>query len=667
MSKSQPIRPTPLVHRRAASRWRQLAAHRWRSRLDDLWLVLGLGLLLVLGSAWSYQQPLRYRLPIEQRHGLSVAGLGESEQSTRGWQRWTAPAAVVQLPGVGRAAFQLDLEFHNPVMDAPRTLTISDGEQPLAQLPLRPDWQRVSLTIPAQALAESSGDLLLVLRTEPPFKAGDRELGVALRTLQVQQLSPAAPPAAVQWSLALTLLLLAAPLRLLGAPPRWVGLGVGAMLLATLLLLAGSRIAVLLALPPLQQALILALLAQPLLAWWVRAQPALVRRWAIAVAAVALSVFVVRLAGLQHPQFVPIDHVLRVHQIQAIGRGGRAQVQAELSRQYEWGQDIAVPYSLLSYDLFVPLVDWLDRNQLLFAVEATTVALDASMLLLLWSIARRSGLSGRASWWTAALCAVLPVGYLYHHDGSYPTIIGLWITVVALWLLTQFAERPRWWLLALGTVSVALSILMYVTHLAFVPALLGLAVLSAWLLGTGEVRRRASEIALATGLGFGLALLGYYGAAIPELVTRTIPRYIELLGQQGSVGRDASLLPGPLLGSTWQQLWGHYRLIGIGLALVGCGLALQRRERWTTHLVVAYGIFLLLTATADLRFGLWNKHMYFALPGVCLATGPLLGAIGRRGRAGTLLTGALFALLVWTSVEAWLLRVIPYIWSLETL
>jgi hypothetical protein len=276
-------------------------------------------------------------------------------------------------------------------------------------------------------------------------------------------------------------------------------------------------------------------------------------------------------------------------------------------------------------------------------------------------------LSARESWWTAALYAALPVGYLYHHDGSYPTIIGLWMTVVALWLLTQFAERPRWPLLALSALGIALSILMYVTQLAFVPALLGLSVLSAWLAGVGVVRRRASWVALATALGFALALLGYYGAAIPELVTQTIPRYIALLTQQGSVGRDATLLPGALLGSTWQQLWGHYRVIGAALAGVGVALALLRRERWLTHLTVGSGIFLLLTAASDLRFGLWNKHMYFALPGVCLAAGPLLGAIARRGWSGRLLSGALFAFLLWTSVAAWLLRVVDYVWSLQTL
>lgn len=667
MSKSQPISRASVVGASTHRGPQQLAACGVRGVLRDVWLVLGLGLLIVLGTTWSYRQPLRYQMPFDQSPGLYVDGLGETEEGVEGWQRWAAPYTLVRLPGIGQANQQLDLEFHNPLADPTRTLRISAGSQQLAQLVLRSGWQRVTLTIPAQGVAIRSGDLDLLMQVAPPFNADNRELGVALRSYSVEQRGPAVPPVDVQWTLALLTLLLVVPLRMMGVPPRWVGLGVGSLLLVALLLLAWMRVPLLIALPPLREALWLALPAVPLLWWWIRRQPIVARGWALGVAVVALALFSARLAGLQHPQFIQIDHILRVHQIQAIARGGRAQVQAELSRQYEWGQDIAVPYSLLSYDLFVPLAERLSRDRLLFVVEATTAALDASMLLLVWSIARRSGLSARSSWWSAALVAVMPIGYLYHHDGSYPTIIGLWITVVALWLLTQFMARPRWWLLALSALSIALSILMYVTHLAFVPALLGLAVLSAAVLGTGELRRRAGWVALATACGFGLALLGYYGAAIPELVTRTIPRYIALLSQQGSVGRDAALLPGPLLGSTWQQLWGHYRVIVVVLAAIGIGVALQSRQRWLTHLVVGYGIFLLLTATADLRFGLWNKHMYFALPGVCLAAGPLLAAIQRRGRAGTLVVGALFAFLVWTSLEAWLLRVTLYIWSLETL
>jgi len=196
---------------------------------------------------------------------------------------------------------------------------------------------------------------------------------------------------------------------------------------------------------------------------------------------------------------------------------------------------------------------------------------------------------------------------------------------------------------------------------------LGTAIASMALFGAGRLRRPLRWIALATAAGFGLALIGYYGAHLPELVAKTIPSYLATLSEQGSVGREPGVLPRPLLGNTWQQLWGHYRVIGAALAALGIVVAFRHRERCTTHLVLGYGIFLVLTALADLRFGLWNKHMYFALPGVCLAAGPLLGQLHRRGGAGRLLVFALFGYLLYTSIGAWILRVIWYIWSLQTL
>ncbi|HEX6292614.1 MAG TPA: hypothetical protein VFZ66_25750 [Herpetosiphonaceae bacterium] len=638
-----------------------------RSLAADLLLALSLTLLLIVGSTWSYRQRLAYALPIEHHDGLHRSGLGEAESSGNGWHRWSAPSTLIRFPGVGRAGYQVTLLFHNPSVDPPRTLTVGVGKHQLGAYALRPGWQQVSIALPAALIDGTSGDLDLTIRAEPPLDAGSRRLGIAVRGLWLEQLSAAQPPTNVQWSVALCLLLLVVPLRLLGTPTRWTGLGVGALLLLALLLLAWLRIDLLIALPLLNRTLPLSLIALPPLWLWLRRQDPRARPWARAVAVVALGLFVVRFVGMQHPQFVQIDHTLRVNQIKAMAGGGRARVQAQLSQQYEWGSDVVVPYSLLSYDLFVPLARWLSTPQLLAAVEGVTSALDASVVLLLWGIARRGGLDARSSWWAAALFAALPVGYLYFHDGSYPTIIGVWIMVVALWLLTRFADRPRWWLWAAATTTITLSILMYVTHLAFVPAVLGLAAASAWLWGVGRVRQVSRRIGLGAALGFALALLGYYGAQLPELIGRTIPNYIATLSQGGSVGRDASLLPGPLLGNVWQQLWGHYRAIVAALAALGVLLALHRRDRWLTHVTLAYGIFLILTAVADLRFGLWNKHMYFALPGVCLAAGPLLGQIQRRGRAGRALVFALFGYLLWTSLGAWLLRVAWYVWSLETL
>jgi hypothetical protein len=643
--------------------WRAAAG---RSLVADLLLLLGLALLLLLGSVWSYRQPLSYTLRAEQKHGLYTSGLYEAEGGETGWHRWTGPETLIRLPGVGRASYEATLYVHNPVTDAPRTLALSAGESQLAVLPLRPGWQQLGVTIPAALIDPGSGNLDLGLRVDPPIAGDQRQLGVAFRWLRLEQRSAALPPVGGALLLGLALLLVVAPLRVLGTPTRWAGLGVAVLLLLGLGLLAWLRIDLLIGLPPLIRALLWSLLALPLLWLWLRSQNHAALPWARAVAIVAMACFVIRFVGMLHPQFIQIDHRLRVHQIEAIASGGRAQIQAELGRQYEWGAE-AVPYSLLSYDLFTPLAGRISTTSLLALVEGVNAALDASVLLLLWDIARRSRLDPRSSWWCAALFAVMPVGYLYFHDGSYPTIIGLWMTVVALWLLTLFAERPRPWLWAVGTAAITLSILMYVTHLAFVPALLGCAVASAWLWGAGPLRGVSRRIAAGLTLGFGLALLGYYGANLPRLLVETIPSYLLTLSQGGSVGRDSSLLPGQLLGTTGEQLWGHYRLISVALAAIGVLWSLRRREQWLTHLTLAYGIFLILTAIADLRFGLWNKHMYFALPGVCLAAGPLLGQLQGRGRVGSLVVWSLFGYLIWTSVGAWLLRVLVYDWSLQTL
>jgi hypothetical protein len=59
--------------------------------------------------------------------------------------------------------------------------------------------------------------------------------------------------------------------------------------------------------------------------------------------------------------------------------------------------------------------------------------------------------------------------------------------------------------------------------------------------------------------------------------------------------------------------------------------------------------------------------MYFALPGVCLAAGPVLGEIQSRGWSGRIVTFGLAGYLLWAGLSAWVLRVIWYIWSLQTL
>ena len=247
--------------RRAQLHWRPAL----RIVLADLLLVLGLGLLIVAGSWWSYRQLYSYSLPIQEDGGLYRDGLGEPEETAEGWQRWAAPYTLVRFPGVGRANYRVALLFHNPLATAPRTLAIGVGNQELSRSTLQPGWQQVMIEVPAAAIDAGTGDLDFVLRITPSFKAGGRDLGVAVRSLQLHQVSAAQAPSGVQWALTLSALLLVIPLRLLGTPVRWVMLGAGTLVLLALMLLARARIGLVITLPPLNQALVLGALGAPLL------------------------------------------------------------------------------------------------------------------------------------------------------------------------------------------------------------------------------------------------------------------------------------------------------------------------------------------------------------------------------------------------------------------
>ncbi|WP_026370626.1 glycosyltransferase family 39 protein [Kallotenue papyrolyticum] len=630
-----------------------------------LWLALAA--LVLLGAGWAYRQPLRYDLPIAQADGLEHSGLGEVEFTAEGRPfRWTASTMQVRVPGVGRAPTVLRLEVHHQPSGVEQQLSVGSGAALVSQL-LRPYWQRLVVVLPPAAVDAVSGDLVLTLQVDPPLPAAQHDYGVALGALGLRQTASASLPPAVGQALLVLLALIYPAARLLGIARRWLGLGLAALGIALALLLARWRVDVLQALPAARQALLLAWLAVPPLAWWVRRQAVGTRPWAAAVAATALLLGVLHYGGLRHPRFEAIDHVLRVHQIVAIAQGRRAEVQTQLSRQYEWGDNALVPYALLSYDLFVPLASWLDHETLRQVVEAVTAAAAASVVPLLWSIARRSGYSVAQSGWSALLVACFPVVHLYQHDGSFPTIIGLTAAVLALWLLLRLAQQARWWWWLLSGAAIAVSMLLYVTHLLFVPLLVGLIAVAALLVGTPEQRSGAWRMLGALALGVGGAMLAYYGAYLPELLFHTIPRYLLTLRAQGSVGRDAALLPGPLLGGPLEQLWGHYRLIGAVLAALGAALALRRPARWWAPLVLGYAGFVALTMLVDLRFGLWNKHLYFALPGVALGAGGVLGALYERGTAGRLTTVSLVAWLAWASLTAWGLRVLHYVWSLQTL
>jgi len=675
-------------------------SHRWSAALVDLiWcggLAPAVALLALLIVALAYQAPVAGREPFPANPSpLRLAGVHRPEPAAHsGFQRWTTGQARVLVPGVGAGSLIVRKRFFGGAeAGAGRALRVATPERALFETPLRPHWQVVHLALPPEAVARASGDLTLVLETETFVMPPDqRALGVSLDWIEVRPGAGGwrAPPPGLAWNLALTLLLCLWTLRLIGLSTRLAALFALALLLYVGLMLAGwpggsleARMQAALGLPvllrvlPLTLLLALALRLLPLPASQSAGLPA-----PAMIRLAVLLIFTLRLAGTLHPLFLPIDHGLRANQLLLIAAGEEQRVRERLEQQYEWGTREPVPYSLLTYYMLLPLTAiWNSRPALIEAVKVVTALLEATLPLLLLALLRGGPRRHLGAAWGGLVYAALPVGYLFFHDGSFPTTIGIWLTLVALvaarWLivpgprpapeedLTPMAPPVReGWLparAAVAALALALSIGAYVTHVAFVPFLGVMLAASLALLG-GATGRRVSRILLVSlVLGFALAWALVYGSYTITLVQRTIPSYLGLIASQGSVGRDSELFFGTPINSFGQHLAAHFRvwpalLAGAALAI----LALNWRGRFITHLGLAYAALFAVTSLAERWFGLWNKHMVFVAPLLALLAGIGLAWLWRRGRGGRLVCLALLAYLFWESLSAWGHRVLWY-------
>lgn len=668
--------------------------------LDLLWcggLAPVLALLALMTVALAYQAPVAGREPFAANPSpLRLAGVHRPEPAAHGaFQRWTTGRARVRLPGVGAGPLIVRKRFYGGAeAGAGRMLRVGAHDRLLFEAPLRPHWHKVHLALPPQAVASASGDLILALETEtfvaPP---DERALGISLDWIEVRPGAGGwrAPPLALAWNLTLVLLLCLWILRLSGLSTRLAALPALALLGYVGFMLAGgpdgslaARMQTALGLPVLLRVLPLTLL----LALALRLLPLRPLHSAglsatTMIRLAVLLIFTLRLAGTLHPLFMPIDHGLRANQLLLLAAGEEQRVRERLEQQYEWGTREPVPYSLLTYYMLLPLTAiWNSRPALIEAVNVVAALFEATLplllLALLWSGPQRHLGAG----WGGLVYAALPVGYLFFHDGSFPTTIGIWLTLAALvaaqWLLALWlrsapandrlsaARAPgfRGGPLLRGVVAalaLGVAIGAYVTHVAFVPFLAAALGASLALLGGAPGRRASRPLLVCLVLGMALAWALVYGSYTVTLVQRTIPSYLGLIASQGSVGRDSELFFGTPINSFSQHLAAHFRvwpvlLAGAALAV----LALNWRERFITHLGLAYAALFAATSLAERWFGLWNKHMVFVAPAVALLAGIGLAWLWRRGRAGRAVCLGLLAYLFWESLSAWGNRVLWY-------
>lgn len=660
--------------------WLRLSVALVWSRGAPLLLLLA----ALLAALLAYQTPFHSTLDLATIPApVLVRGAYPIERTADGgWQRWLRPEATLVVPGVGATTSGLRLRFFGGDLDAAgRVLTIRAGDMVLARAPVRPFWQEIRVALPPTALDPTSGDLRLHFAIAA-FADDKRELGVSLGALELLgRAGPHLPPPGRALQLALVALLAFWTLRATGlAPPAALAAAGGLLLLlaGALTLTAGNTAAprlqaalaldVLLRVLPLTLLLALALLALTAGWSWQRAPG-----WAVTLRCAVLLIFALRLAGLEHPQFVLIDHNLRVNQLVTIANGRPDLVLPGLEQQFEWGTREPIPYSLLTYYVLTPLVWVVPGEALRLSVSIVTVLIDASMPLLFWALLRGEPAHPGAAAWAGLCYAALPIGYLFFHDGSFPTTMGAWAALLALigvkYLLVarppallpapRPAEIARW---ALVVALLAAALVAYVTQIAFLSFLaLALAASLRWL-GASRLRRAAGPLLLALVAALFVDWLIYYRAYTVTLVQRTIPAFAELIATQGSVGRDPELFFGSPPKSVVEHAIAHFRVWPLLLAgVVLAALALHRRDRLLTHLGLAGAALLVATSVAEQWFGLWNKHMYFAAPLVALLAGCGLAWLWRRGAAGRVCALALLAYLFWESSIAWGNRVLWYL------
>ncbi|MBP1466604.1 hypothetical protein EYB53_012885 [Candidatus Chloroploca sp. M-50] len=650
--------------------------------IDQLWLaLLVVPLLAWLTMAAGYQFPVTVNESLAANPSpLSLRGVYPPEAGAFGFQRWTTEQAQIRVPGVGSAPFEVRLRFFGPP-DAPpdRVLRLSSGAQVLAEMQVRNGMQEVWLLVPAGQSDRVSGDLVLNLEV-PGFRVADdpRLLGVSLDrlTLASRQQGMLLPPSGMALQLGLVALLSLLALRISGVATR-IALGLSGLLCvgAGLLVVGGAstsialRLQAALALPVLVE-----VLAYTLVLALILRLPALRQRQlspnAQALTLVRLAVlliFVFRLAGMLHPQFINIDHGLRANQLLLIADGQEAAVRERLEQQYEWGTREPVPYSLVTYYLLLPLtVVWSSPFELIKAVKIVTALIEATFPLLFLALMRQGPQPRWGAAWGGLIYAGLPVGYLFFHDGSFPTTIGIWLTLMALvalqWALEPAPQGQTWLRWSSAILLLGIAIAAYVTHLAFIPFLIIAIAGSLFFLGESRTRRQGLILLPAVGLAFLVGWVIVYRSYTLTLIQRTIPAYLGLIASEGSVGRSSDTFFGTPINSFPAHLVAHFRLWPVMLAgLVLIVLVWNWRNRFITHLGLGYAALLIATSLAEQWFGLWNKHMVFIAPLVALLSGPGCAWLWQRGRAGKLTVSLLLIWLFWQSLTAWGNRVLWYL------
>ncbi|HST04932.1 MAG TPA: hypothetical protein VLQ48_09370, partial [Chloroflexia bacterium] len=259
--------------------------------------------------------------------------------------------------------------------------------------------------------------------------------------------------------------------------------------------------------------------------WVLRVRvPAMTTTACRVLAGLVAMAFLLRFGGMALPQSVIVDMPYHMKWLNTLLTGDWQSLYfpGGLSAvPREWGMELLIPKSPLFYFAFAPLS--VLPFDLATSVKWLLCLLDASVVLVVFWLARRAGARVGAASFAAALYAVMPLVFRAFAYGILPTIFAQWLAVLLFAaVLGVGSGRARVWvwfgvlllatltLLSFPTVALFVSMVVvgYAVLLLLRPRLrpVGVPRYSWWLLGT-----------LAG--GWVLAVWTYYGLYISPVMT----------------------------------------------------------------------------------------------------------------------------------------------------
>lgn len=656
------------------------------ARALDRRLVL-LGLVSFVGLTVAFQFPYTYRLDIGDPSARQLVGdFYPAEMDGGRTIRWTRQHSTLLIPAVASGAWTLSVTLNTWQPKGPTDVRVSFNNAGVSTLNSDIEWKTFRQTANLQP-----GDALLVFQsaTFRPTRYGSsdpRLLGVRVDTVALapQQTVLRIPPLIPYvLPLSLSVMLLGVVMRELEFSWRTALGSALAGLLALMWFIGFFRI-------DLNDDFVRALgvglalswllaLALPLVATWIRRAGITVTPSGLGwLGLIVAGAFVVKLVGTFYPQIFIFDSLFQLHRLQFVMGGNLFFTTA--SREF---QNLQTVYPPALYLFLLPLTRFIPDT--LTLIKLFPIVLQTLNGFVLFLLARKNSLSERAALLAVFLYLFVPLSLIIFSWGVYANIFAqeLFLITLTAWFLLPWAAHPR----ASALLLSFLVLVNLLAHASMAPMLLVfwpvfLALNWVFTRRAPTAREQRAKILWTVGallLALATAFLLYYSF----FLAKTLQDLATLQGQQvstlangfsrvvGSGLDDDSLGLMPIYVSSPQDLigqglvyllreaWVYYRGLVAAAALAGT-LWLWRNEktRGLAFCLAAGFVMVLAFFLVGLGFNVYTRYMLFALPFIALGAGLAFDRLWQINRLTRGLTLLGIALLLQSSLELWIQRVL---------